>query len=416
MNILVVGSGAREHALVWKLKSSNKVKNVFCAPGNAGIQQVAECVNIEPDDINGLLDFANEKKIDLTVVGPEVPLVMGIVDLFEENGHKIFGPNKKAAQLEGSKIFAKDFMRKYDIPTAKYDVFDEGKRAINALDEYEMPVVIKADGLAAGKGVVICQNKEEAITAITQMLENKSFGKAGEKIVIEEFLEGTEMSLLCFVDGQNIIPMESARDYKKIFDNDKGLNTGGMGCFSPNRVLSDELQVEIKKKVLDRFMDGLEAEEIAFKGVIFIGFMVTDKGSKVLEFNVRFGDPETEVVIPRLKSDLVDIMEKTIDGTLKAEDLVWTDKEAVCVVLASGGYPVAYEKGKVIKGLDKVKDVLVFHGGTKFQENDILTNGGRVLAITAIDNDIEKARKKVYEQVKKIDFDGMYFRSDIATL
>ncbi|WP_066505681.1 phosphoribosylamine--glycine ligase [Abyssisolibacter fermentans] len=414
MKILVIGSGAREHTLVWKLSKSPKVSEIYCAPGNAGIEKLATCVDIEADNIRELCSFAKENTIDLTVVGPEAPLVEGIVDLFNQNNLKIFGPNKKASQLEGSKIFAKDFMKKHDMPTAKYSVFNDEISALKALDDFQLPLVIKADGLAAGKGVVICEDRNTAVRTIQSMIKDKKFGSAGSNIVIEEYLEGIEISLLCFVNGKEVIPMESARDYKKVYDDDKGPNTGGMGCFSPNPILTDSLYKDINEKVLKRFISGLKADNIDFKGVIFIGLMITKRGPMVLEFNVRFGDPETEVVLPRLDSDLVDVLLKTIDGTLKPEDLKWSDKKSVCVILASGGYPVQYEKNKEIKGLDDVKDVIVFHGGTKLYDNKTLTNGGRVLAVTAIEDTIKEARGKVYQEIKNIYFEDMYLRKDIA--
>lgn len=414
MKILVIGSGAREHTLVWKLSKSPKVSEIYCAPGNAGIEKLATCVDIEADNIRELCSFAKENAIDLTVVGPEAPLVEGIVDLFIENNLKIFGPNKKASQLEGSKIFAKDFMKNHDMPTAKYSVFSDEISALKALDDFQLPLVIKADGLAAGKGVVICEDRNTAVSTIQYMIKDKKFGSAGSNIVIEEYLEGIEISLLCFVNGKEVIPMESARDYKKVYDDDKGPNTGGMGCFSPNPILTDSLYKDINEKVLKRFISGLKADNIDFKGVIFIGLMITKKGPMVLEFNVRFGDPETEVVLPRLDSDLVDVLLKTIDGTLKPEDLKWSDKKSVCVILASGGYPVQYEKNKEIKGLEDVKDVIVFHGGTKLYDNKTLTNGGRVLAVTAIEDTIKEAREKVYQEIKNIYFEDMYLRKDIA--
>ncbi|WDV46214.1 phosphoribosylamine--glycine ligase [Clostridiaceae bacterium M8S5] len=417
MKVLVIGSGAREHTLVWKLSKSPNVDEIFCAPGNAGISDLAKCVDIKVDDINGLCDFAKKSGIDLTVVGPEGPLVAGIVDLFVENNLCIFGPNKKAARLEGSKIFSKDFMKKHGIPTARYEAFSDEKEAIKELDNFDMPIVIKADGLAAGKGVVICNNRDEAIVTIKEMVNDKKFGDAGSNIVIEEFLEGTEISLLCFVNGKDIIPMESARDYKKAFDNDEGPNTGGMGCFSPNNILTDALHDEINEKVLKRFMAGLKKDNIDYKGILFIGFMVGENGAKVLEFNVRFGDPETEVVLRRLESDLVDVLLKTINGTLKQSDLIWSDKKSVCVIIASGGYPKGYEKNKEIQNLQSnIDDVLVFHAGTKKEDDKILTNGGRVLAVTALADTLKEARDKVYKKAKEITFENMHYRKDIAKL
>lgn len=417
MKVLVVGSGAREHALVWKISQSKKVSQIYCAPGNGGIENIAKCVNIKVQDIDMLLNFALEKKIDLTVVGPELPLVKGITDKFTQNGLKVFGPNSKGALLEGSKVYAKEFMEKHNIPTAKYKSFNNPKDALEGLNEFSFPLVIKADGLAAGKGVLICSCLEEARDAILAIMENKKFGRAGDNILIEEFLEGIEASLLCFVDGKKIIPMESARDYKKALDNDEGLNTGGMGCFSPNPIFTDELKEIIKENILDNIISGFKKDNIDFKGILFIGLMVTEKGVKVLEFNVRFGDPETEVVLPRLESDLVEVFEKTIDGNLSKDDLKWTDKSCVTVVAASGGYPEKYEKGKIITGLNELdRDIGVFHGGTKMVDKKLVTNGGRVLAVTSLGSSIEEAREKVYKNIEKINFEKIYYRKDIAEI
>lgn len=417
MKVLVIGSGGREHALCHKLSESKRVSKIYCAPGNGGTLQVAENVNINPKDIDLLLDFAINKDIDLTVVGPEDPLVNGIVDRFNEKGLKIFGPNKKGAILEGSKIISKGFMEKYNIPTGKYKVFKEAKAAISFLDSLNYPIVIKADGLCAGKGVIICKTKEEGIKAIEDIMVDKKFGLSGEEILIEEFLEGTETSLLCFVSNENIIPMESARDYKKIFEGDKGPNTGGVGCFSPNPVMTDKLKEEIEKSILKNIKIGFKNEDIDFRGILFIGLMLTSDGPKVLEFNVRFGDPETEVVLPRLENDIVDIFEKTMDGSLKEEDLKWTDKKCVTVVLTSKGYPVEYEKGKEITGTEELdKDIILFHNGTKMEDGKLLTNGGRVLSVTALGDTLQEAREKVYKNIDKIKFDGLCYRKDIGII
>lgn len=414
MKVLVIGSGAREHAIAWKLSQSPKVSEIFSAPGNGGISQIAKCVNIKVEDTDVLLSFALKESIDLTIVGPEVPLVAGIVDKFTEKGLKIFGPCKKSAMLEGSKKYAKEFMMKHGIPTAKYAVYNSFNEAINGLDEFSFPLVIKADGLAAGKGVVICNNKEEAYEAVRGIIEDRKFGEAGKEIIIEEFLEGIEASLMCLVDGNKIIPLESAKDHKRLLDNDEGPNTGGMGCISPNKILDEKLMAEIKVEILEKVLNGLQNEKLDFKGILFIGLMVTVEGAKVLEFNVRFGDPETEVILPRLESDIVNIFLKTIDGTISQEDLKWSPKSCVCTVLASGGYPEAYEKGKVISGLDKVdSDVLIFHAGTKRVDN-IITDGGRVLAVTTLADSIDEGRKKIYENINKIYFDGMQYRKDIG--
>lgn len=417
MKVLVIGSGGREHALCHKLSESKRVSKIYCAPGNGGTLQVAENVNINPKDIDLLLDFAINKDIDLTVVGPEDPLVNGIVDRFNEKGLRIFGPNKKGAILEGSKIISKGFMEKYNIPTGKYKVFKEAKAAISFLDSLNYPIVIKADGLCAGKGVIICKTKEEGIKAIEDIMVDKKFGLSGEEILIEEFLEGTETSLLCFVSNENIIPMESARDYKKIFEGDKGPNTGGVGCFSPNPVMTDKLKEEIEKSILKNIKIGFKNEDIDFRGILFIGLMLTSDGPKVLEFNVRFGDPETEVVLPRLENDIVDIFEKTMDGSLKEEDLKWTDKKCVTVVLTSKGYPVEYEKGKEITGTEELdKDIILFHNGTKMEDGKLLTNGGRVLSVTALGDTLQEAREKVYKNIDKIKFDGLCYRKDIGII
>lgn len=417
MKVLVIGSGGREHALCCKLSKSKKVSKIYCAPGNGGTLQVAENVNINPNNIELLLNFALNKDIDLTIVGPEEPLVNGIVDRFDEKGLKIFGPKKNGAILEGSKIISKEFMEKYKIPTGKYKIFKDTNNAIHFLDELNYPIVIKADGLCAGKGVIICNTKEEGTKAIEKIMINKEFGLAGEEIIIEEFLEGIETSLLCFVTNGKIIPMESARDYKKIFNQDKGPNTGGVGCFSPNPVMTYDLNKEIGDNILPSIKKGLKEEKIDFRGILFIGFMLTETGPKVLEFNVRFGDPETEVVLPRLKTDIVDIFEKTIDGSLKEEDLKWTDKKCITVVATSKGYPGEYEKGKLIKGVkDLDKDVILFHNGTKVEDGELLTNGGRVLSVTCLGDTLKEAREKAYENIARVEFDGIYYRKDIGII
>lgn len=415
MKILVVGGGGREHTLVWKLKQSPKVSEIYCAPGNAGIGEIAKNVDIKAEDVEGLYHFALEKNIDLTVVGPEVPLVMGIVDRFNQGGLKVFGPNKKCAQLEGSKSFAKEFMIRHNIPTGRYEEFTQLDKAKEAIGLYGFPMVIKADGLAAGKGVVIVNSREEALDVLNSIMEDREFGDAGNKIVIEEFLEGTETSILCFVDENNIVPMVSAQDYKKAYDDDLGPNTGGMGTYSPSHIYTEELEKEVEEKVLKPVLKGLKDDKLDFKGILFIGLMITDEGAKVLEFNVRFGDPETQVVIPRLETDLVEILESIIEGKLDKNTIRWSDKKTVCVVLASGGYPGSYAKGKVIEGLkDTSKDGIVFHAGTQLKDGKAVTSGGRVLGVTAWGNTIEEARKRAYNQVENISFEGMQFRKDIA--
>lgn len=417
MKILVIGSGAREHALVWKISKSKRVSKIFCAPGNAGIENLAECVNIKSDDIKMLLNFALQEKIDLTVVGPEGPLVNGIVDIFEENGLKIFGPQKNGAILEGSKAYSKDFMEKYEIPTAKYKTTSNINEALDIIKEFNYPLVIKADGLALGKGVIICENENIAKDTILDIMKNKTFGEAGNSVVIEEFLNGIEMSYICLVSNNNLIPLESAKDYKKINENDEGLNTGGMGCFSPNNILTKELEITIRQQILNNIENGFKSENINYNGVLFIGFMINDDGPKVLEFNVRFGDPEAEVIIPRLENDIIEVFEKALEGRLKKEDLKWDNKKSLTVILASGGYPLNYEKNKLIKGLEDIdKEVLVFHGGTKSSNNEVLTNGGRVLAITYLGESLNECREKIYLNINKINFDNMYFRNDIGKI
>ncbi|GMG95764.1 phosphoribosylamine--glycine ligase [Tepidimicrobium xylanilyticum] len=417
MKVLVLGSGGREHALCWKLAESKKVSKVYCAPGNGGTKEIAQNIDIEPEDIEKLMEFVLKERIDLTIVGPENPLVMGIVDRFKEKGLRIFGANKKSAQLEGSKSYAKEFMEKYNIPTAKYKRFTDSQEAINELDSFNYPLVIKADGLCLGKGVVICNSREEAIVCISDFMEDRVFGASGETIIIEEFLEGVEASLLCFVSKGKLIPMESAKDYKQIYEGDTGPNTGGVGCFSPNPLFTEELERDVEEKILNRIELGLEEEKLDYDGILFIGLMITESGPKVLEFNVRFGDPETEVLMPRLESDLVDIIEKTLDGDLKKEDLIWKSEKCVTVVTTSKGYPGKYEKGKGITGLKDVdKNIVVFHNGTIEKDGMIYTNGGRVISVTALGNTLEEARDVIYKNLGIIKFDGMYYRRDIAKI
>ncbi len=417
MKVLVIGSGGREHALCWKIAKSNKVSKVYCAPGNGGTLEVAENIDINVDEIEKLRDFAIENHIDLTVVGPELPLVLGIVNKFQEKGLKIFGVNKKCAQLEGSKDFSKEFMEKYNVPTAKYKSYTKLDEAIEGLREFTYPLVIKADGLCAGKGVVICYSEAEAMGALKTILGEKVFGSEGEKVVIEEFLDGIEASLLCVVTEGKIIPMESAKDYKKIYEGDEGPNTGGVGCFSPSPLFSDKLNEKIHNNILKNIRIGLDKEDMDFRGILFIGLMIEDGEPKVLEFNVRFGDPETEVLIPRLQSDIVDIFEKTIDGNLEKLDLVWKDDHCVTVVLTSKGYPDNYEKGFNITGINELdKDIILFHNGTKNLDGALVTNGGRVLSVTALGNTIEEARDKIYSNINKINFNGMNYRKDIGEI
>lgn len=415
MKILVVGGGGREHAICWKLSKENNVEKIFCAPGNAGIKEVAECVNIGDSEIDKLVEFAKENKIDLTVVGPEVPLVLGIVDEFEKSNLRIFGPNKTCAKLEGSKAFSKEFMIKHNIPTAKYKEYTDLEEAISEIDSFGYPVVIKADGLAAGKGVVIPTNREEAVATLKEMMADKKFGNAGDKIVVEEFLKGIETSILAFVDNDTIIPMVSAKDHKKVYNFEEGPNTGGMGTFSPSEIYTDELAKEIELEVLNKTLVGFKEEGLNYKGILFIGLMITGDGAKVLEYNTRFGDPETQSVLFRLETDLSEIMNSIIDNNLKNVDINYKKEEAVCVMLTSGGYPDNYEKGKVITGLDNLdKDIVVFHSGTKIVDSQLVTNGGRVIGITAKSDTVKDAATKVYENIKKINFEGMHYRTDIG--
>lgn len=417
MKILVVGSGGREHAICYSLLKGKKVNDIYCAPGNAGISEIAQCLSIKDNDIDNLYKFAKENKIDLTIVGPEVPLVDGIVDKFEKENLRIFGPNKKCSMLEGSKAFSKEFMIKHDIPTAKYKEYMDLDEAINEIDSFGYPVVIKADGLAAGKGVVIAKDKEEGIKALREMMSNKKFGIAGEKIVIEEFLKGIETSILAFVDNNTIVPMESAKDHKKVYNNEEGPNTGGMGTFSPSNIYDEQLSHIVKKEVLDKTLKGFKDDNLNYKGILFIGLMITEDGPKVLEYNVRFGDPETQSVLLRLETDLIEIIEAILENRLNEIHIKYDEKNAVCVMLTSGGYPESYEKGKVITGLDKVdEDIVIFHSGTKIINNKLVTNGGRVIGISAKGNSLEEASKKVYENIEKIKFEGMHYRTDIGVL
>ncbi|MCU9815960.1 phosphoribosylamine--glycine ligase [Paraclostridium sp. AKS73] len=417
MKVLVVGSGGREHAICYSLLKGKKVEEIYCAPGNAGISEISQCLSIKDNDIDNLYKFAKENKIDLTIVGPEVPLVDGIVDKFEKENLRIFGPNKKCSMLEGSKAFSKEFMIKHDIPTAKYKEYMDLDEAINEIDSFGYPVVIKADGLAAGKGVVIAKGKEEGIKALREMMSDKKFGIAGEKIVIEEFLKGIETSILAFVDNNTIVPMESAKDHKKVYNNEEGPNTGGMGTFSPSNIYDEQLSHIVKKEVLDKTLKGFKDDNLNYKGILFIGLMITEDGPKVLEYNVRFGDPETQSVLLRLETDLIEIIEAILENRLNEIHIKYDEKNAVCVMLTSGGYPESYEKGKVITGLDKVdEDIVIFHSGTKIINNKLVTNGGRVIGISAKGNSLEEASKKVYENIEKIKFEGMHYRTDIGVL
>ena len=418
MKILIVGSGGREHAIAYACSKSPKVDKIYCAPGNAGISELAECVPISAMEFDRLADFAAEKEIDLTVIGMDDPLVGGIVDLFEARGLRVFGPRKNAAILEGSKAFSKDLMKKYNIPTAAYETFTSADDAKKYLETSEYPIVLKADGLALGKGVLICNTKEEAMAGVDELMLDKKFGDAGNTIVIEEFMTGREVSVLSFVDGNTIKIMSSAQDHKRAKDGDEGLNTGGMGNFSPSPFYTEEVDDFCKKHIYQATVDAMKAEGREFKGVIFFGLMLTPKVPKVLEYNARFGDPEAQVVLPRLKNDIIDVFNACIDGTLDKIDLQFEDKACVCVILASDGYPLAYEKGKIITGLDNFKGkdgYYCFHAGTKFDDNgNIVTNGGRVLGITAKGDTLKEARANAYAATEWVDFENKYMRHDIG--
>ena len=418
MKVLVVGGGGREHAICWKISKSSKVSKIYCAPGNAGIAEVAECVNIKAMEFDKLAAFAKDNQIDLTVVGMDDPLVGGIVDVFEAEGLGVFGPRKNAAILEGSKAFSKDLMKKYHIPTAAYATVTSPEEAKTYLETSKYPIVLKADGLALGKGVLICETKEDAMAGVNELMLDKKFGSAGNTIVVEEFMTGREVSVLSFVDGNTIKIMSSAQDHKRAKDGDQGLNTGGMGNFSPSPFYTDEVDAFCKKYVYQATVDAMKAEGRPFKGVIFFGLMLTPEGPKVLEYNARFGDPEAQVVLPRMKNDIIDVFEACIDGTLDQIDLQFEDNACVCVVLASDGYPLAYEKGFEITGMENFKDkdgYYLFHAGSKFDENGkIVTNGGRVLGVTATGKTLKEARANAYEATEWVNFDNKYMRHDIG--
>ncbi|MFH0790655.1 MAG: phosphoribosylamine--glycine ligase [Candidatus Omnitrophota bacterium] len=429
MRILVIGSGGREHALVWKIAQSKLAGKIFCAPGNSGISKQAECVDIKAEDIAGLLEFARKEKIDLTVAGPEAALSLGIVNEFGNYNLKIFGPDRKASQLEASKIFAKQIMAKYNIPTADFKIFDNAQEAKNYIEARKAPCVIKADGLAGGKGVVVAKTTDEAKQAVDLMMRDKAFGKAGERIIVEECLEGQEASILVLTDSREVIALASSQDHKRVFDGDKGLNTGGMGAYSPATVVTQELFKEIMDKIIYPTIGGLVKEGIDYKGVLYAGIMITKHGPKVLEFNVRFGDPETQVILPRMRSDLVELMlavsNSQLSKVVKAGGINWESRACVCVVCSSGGYPGEYEKGKEISGLadaGKMPDIIVFHAGTKKSvgtglapvRSKYFTDGGRVLGVTGLGETIKEAISKTYQAVEKIHFEGMHYRRDIG--
>ena len=418
MKILIVGSGGREHAIAWSVAKSPKADKIYCAPGNAGIAEYAECVDIGSMEFEKLAAFAKEKEIDLTIVGMDDPLVGGIVDVFEAQGLRVFGPRKNAAILEGSKAFSKDLMKKYGIPTAAYENFDDPEKALTYLrTEAKFPIVLKADGLALGKGVLICQDLKEAEDGVKEIMEDKKFGNAGNTMVIEEFMTGREVSVLSFVDGKTIRTMTSAQDHKRAKDGDQGLNTGGMGTFSPSPFYTEEVDEFCKKHIYQKTVDAMAAEGRPFKGIIFFGLMLTADGPKVLEYNARFGDPEAQVVLPRMENDILEVMEACVDGKLDQIDLKFQNNAAVCVVLASDGYPVKYEKGIPIHGFENFKDkdgYYCFHAGTRFKDGEIVTNGGRVLGITAKGKTLKEARKNAYEATEWIDFANKYMRHDIG--
>ena len=418
MKVLIVGSGGREHAIAWKVAKSAKVDKIYCAPGNAGIAEFAECVPIGAMEFDKMAAFAKEHQVDLTVIGMDDPLVGGIVDVFEKEGLRVFGPRKNAAILEGSKAFSKDLMKKYKIPTAGYETFDAPEAALLYLETAEMPIVLKADGLALGKGVLICNTREEAKDGVKTLMLDKQFGSAGDRIVVEEFMTGREVSVLSFVDGDTIRIMTSAQDHKRAKNGDQGLNTGGMGTFSPSPFYTEEVDAFCRKYVYQATVDAMKAEGRPFKGIIFFGLMLTEKGPKVLEYNARFGDPETQVVLPRMKNDIVEVFEACVDGTLDQIQLEFEDNAAVCVVLASDGYPEHYEKGYPISGFENFKDrdgYYVFHAGTKFDdEGRIVTNGGRVLGVTAKGENLKLARENAYRATEWIEFGNKYMRDDIG--
>ena len=417
MKVLIVGSGGREHAIAASVAKSKKVDQIYCAPGNAGIGMIAQCVPIGAMEFDKIVDFAKEKEIDLTIVGMDDPLVGGLVDELEKAGLRAFGPRKNAAILEGSKAFSKDLMKKYQIPTAAYETFDTAQEALKYLETAQFPIVLKADGLALGKGVLICQNLDEAKDGVQSIMLDKQFGSAGNRLVIEEFMTGREVSVLSYVDGKTIKTMTSAQDHKRAKDGDTGLNTGGMGTFSPSPFYTEEVDEFCKKYIYQATVDAMAAEGREFKGIIFFGLMLTEKGPRVLEYNARFGDPEAQVVLPRMKNDVIEVMEACIDGRLDEIDLQFEDNAAVCVVLASEGYPVKYEKGFVINGLEKFEDqdaYFCFHAGTKKTEQGIVTNGGRVLGITAKGKDLKEARANAYAATQWIDFENKYMRHDIG--
>ncbi len=416
MNILVIGAGGREHALCWKLRQGQSVDKLYCAPGNGGTLQVAENVDIDVSDHHKVKDFCKDKKIDLVVVGPEAALSQGITDVLEPEGIIVFGPSYAASRMESSKIFAKQLMGSCSIPTAAFRIFDDIKKAEEYIKDKGAPLVVKADGLAAGKGVIVASTEEEAITAAREMLVDKKFGSAGKRIIVEECLQGEEVSILVVTDGETILPLASSQDHKRVFDGDKGPNTGGMGAYSPAPVVSEELFKEVIETIVEPTIKGLREEGIPYKGVLYTGIMLTEDGPKVLEYNVRFGDPETQAILPRIKSDLAEVLMAAGRGELGRKTIEWDERECVCVVLAAGGYPGSYEKGKRITGIEDAQEegAVIFHAGTKWENGHLLTNGGRVLNVTGMGNNIEEAVSNTYKAVSKIQFDGVHYRRDIA--
>lgn len=415
MKVLIVGGGGREHALVWKFSRSPRVKKIFCAPGNAGIAALADCVNIKAEDIPAIVDLVRREKVDLTVVGPEAPLVAGLVDALEKEGYPVFGPRKHAAEIEGSKVLAKEIMLKNEIPTAWYGVFDDAEKAAEYIRKIGGPCVVKADGLAAGKGVIVAEDVDTALAAVNTIMREKAFGAAGDRIIVEECLRGEEASMLAFTDGEHVLPMLPAQDHKQVYDGDRGPNTGGMGAYAPAPVMTEALQKETLEKILIPTVRGLAEEGRPYRGILYAGLMITEKGPYVLEYNARFGDPEAQPILMMLESDLADVLEALLAGDLKRMDLRWNGGASVCVVLASGGYPGRYRKGDVITGLDDMpENVVAFHAGTGLQDNRVVTAGGRVLGITALAENIPAAIEMAYKGVSKVHFEGMHYRRDIG--
>jgi phosphoribosylamine--glycine ligase len=417
VKVLVVGSGGREHALAWKIAQSPQLARLWCAPGNAGIASVAECADIAADDLTALADFAHRQRVDLTVVGPEDPLAQGIVDVFQERSLRVFGPSARAAELEASKVFSKRLFRDHGIPSGGFDVFDDMAAALDAIERRQPPMVVKADGLARGKGVTVAHTREEAAQAVREAMADRVFGEAGARLVIEEYLEGPEVTVMAIADGETIVPLAPAQDHKAAFDGDRGPNTGGMGCYSPVPALTDDVYRQAVTGIIEPTAAALRAEGRPYRGVLYAGLILTREGLKVLEFNCRFGDPEAQVVLPRLESDLLELLDAAADGRLAEVRCRWSDRPAVCVVMASGGYPGDYEKGKVIQGLqdaESTEDVVVFHGGTDSRDGQVVTNGGRVLGVTALGANVAQAKARAYEAVDRIHFEGAYCRRDIA--